>query len=145
METPQALKSLVEEFGPVISSYTRAQALADGVIVDAGEMAREAGFKIPVAISRALWTDAVEWTEEDAKLYGGLQDQTGRLWDVLWMAGIAARSVAPDSDDSLVFFWIHRVKKGRKNAGATKLQIKMELHGDDDGKPVITLMLPGED
>ncbi len=36
-------------FGNVISTYTRAQAIEDGVLVDAGSMAQEAGFKWPVA------------------------------------------------------------------------------------------------
>ena len=40
-------------FGKVISVYTRAQALADGVLIDAGPMAREAGFRWPVAITAA--------------------------------------------------------------------------------------------
>ena len=39
-------------FAPVISAYTRAQAIEDGILVDVSETAREAGFKIPVA-SRA--------------------------------------------------------------------------------------------
>ena len=38
-------------FGKVVSVYTRAQALADGVLIDAGPMAREAGFRWPVAIT----------------------------------------------------------------------------------------------
>jgi type I site-specific restriction endonuclease len=38
-------------FGEVISTYTRAQALEDGVLVDAGAMAHEADFKWPVAIT----------------------------------------------------------------------------------------------
>ena len=32
-------------FGNVISAYTRAQAIEDGVLVEAGSMANEAGFK----------------------------------------------------------------------------------------------------
>jgi len=32
-------------FGHVISTYTRAQAIEDGVLVEAGCMANEAGFK----------------------------------------------------------------------------------------------------
>ena len=36
-------------FDPVISVYTRAQAIEDGIIVDVSETAREAGFNIPVA------------------------------------------------------------------------------------------------
>lgn len=32
-------------FGPVVFSYTRAQAIEDGVLVDVSEMAKEAGIK----------------------------------------------------------------------------------------------------
>ena len=35
----------------VIHVYTRAQAIADGVLIDATELAREAGFRFPVALS----------------------------------------------------------------------------------------------
>ena len=42
-------------FGDVIFTYTRAQALADGVLIDAGALAQEAGFRLPVAITAAAW------------------------------------------------------------------------------------------
>lgn len=35
-------KTITEVFGEVIHSYTRAQAIADGVLVDISETAREA-------------------------------------------------------------------------------------------------------
>lgn len=54
MNTPTN-NSLTEIFGEVIYSYTRAQALEDGELVDVTETAREAGFKLPFAVSRALW------------------------------------------------------------------------------------------
>ena len=41
-------------FGPIIYAYTRSQALADGVLVDVTEIAREVGFKLPVALTEAL-------------------------------------------------------------------------------------------
>ena len=37
-------------FGPVIYAYTRAQAIEDGVLADVTETAKEAGFKLPVAV-----------------------------------------------------------------------------------------------
>ena len=37
----------------LISSYMRSEALSDGVLVDVTEMARVAGFVIPVALTRA--------------------------------------------------------------------------------------------
>ena len=35
----------------VISSYTRAEAIEDGVLVDVSKVAREAGIKYPVAVT----------------------------------------------------------------------------------------------
>ena len=69
-------------FDPVIFAYTRAQAIEDGVLVDVSDTAREAGFKIPVALSRSVWDRLVALPEG----YRGFQDERGRLWDVLWMA-----------------------------------------------------------
>ena len=39
----------------VIFSYTRSQAIEDGVLVDLSEWARETGFRFPVACTRAVW------------------------------------------------------------------------------------------
>ena len=74
-------------FGPLIHAYTRADALADGSLVDVTTVAREAGFTVPVAVTRAVWLDCVAWADDG----GACQDEAGRLWDVLWMARFAAR------------------------------------------------------
>jgi len=39
----------------IIYSYTRKQALADGVLIDISQEAHESGFKIPAAISDNLF------------------------------------------------------------------------------------------
>lgn len=49
--------------GRVISVYTRAQALDNGVLIDVGPMAREAGFCWPVVITAAAWMDRVAWCD----------------------------------------------------------------------------------
>src|SRR3954447_15830505 len=69
-----------EQKWDIISSYTRAQAIADGVLVDVTETAKEAGFRIPVALTHAAWAEYVSVPEG---VEG--QDEKGRLWDVLWM------------------------------------------------------------
>jgi hypothetical protein len=49
-ETPIAPHAVTEFFGEVIHSYTRSQAVEDGTLILASEqLAREAGFVIPVA------------------------------------------------------------------------------------------------
>jgi hypothetical protein len=70
---------------------SRTEAIADGVLVAVEEgIAREAGFRVPVAITRAAWQDCVAWTDADSELQTH-QDQSGRLWDVLFMTTQAAR------------------------------------------------------
>ncbi len=54
-------------FGEVISTYTRAQAIEDGVLVDAGSTAQEVGFSIPVTLTSAVWADCVAWTDDDSQ------------------------------------------------------------------------------
>ncbi|PXV79112.1 DUF6573 family protein [Nitrosomonas eutropha] len=39
----------------VIHTHTRAQLIEDGDLIDVSETAREAGFMVPVAITRAVW------------------------------------------------------------------------------------------
>ena len=39
----------------LIHSYTRQQAIEDGVLMDVSETAKEAGVRFPVALTRAVW------------------------------------------------------------------------------------------
>lgn len=78
-------------FGDVISTYTRTQAIEDGVLIDAGPMAQEAGFTGQVALTSAVWADCVAWNDDDNQKQVH-QDQSGRLWDVLYMAAYAIRA-----------------------------------------------------
>lgn len=43
----------------IIHQYSRAMAIADGVLVDVSEMAREAGYKYPVAMTDTVWNKCV--------------------------------------------------------------------------------------
>ena len=65
MHHPTKTDSMTELFGEVVSTYSRARALDDGVLIDAGPMAREAGFRWPVSITAAAWSDCVSWSDAD--------------------------------------------------------------------------------
>ncbi len=43
----------------MIHSYTRKQAIDDGLLIDVSEMAKEAGFKWPIAITATVWNQHV--------------------------------------------------------------------------------------
>ena len=69
------------DFGPVIYSYTRAQAVADGVQVEVTKTAQEAGIKFPLFLTRAVFDKYVAVPDGRAQAPG--QDEAGRLWDVM--------------------------------------------------------------
>jgi len=124
-------ETMEDVFGPVISSYSRAQAIDDGFLVDVSEPARECGFTYPVALTRPAWERAVALKRN----YKGVQDEAGRLWDVLWMLYVAIKRRREQGDELL-----YRVKiSGRF------VTLKSVCGPGDDAEPVITIMLPDED
>ncbi len=129
-------------FGDVIYRYTRAQAIDDGVLIDATAMAKEAGFKWPVALTAAAWADCVAWSDDDNN-HQVYQDQSGRLWDVLFMASYAIRTA--NNADRQLQFGLQRIPRNRRSTESQRSTLKLILGPGDDGEPVITIMLPEED
>ena len=129
-------------FGEVISTYTRSQAIDDGVLIDTGSMAQEAGFKWPVAITANAWADCVAWTENDSGKQVH-QDQSGRLWDVLFLASHAIRTASGSGDRLL--FQLYRVPRDGRSMEAVLTTLKLIAGPGDQGEPVITILLPDED
>lgn len=128
-------------FGKPIYVYSRSQALEDGVLVDVTLMAKEAGFKIPVAVTHAVWDECINWTNEDSQkqIY---QDLTGRLWDVLWMLHLACKRNADEEDLNYRLYVVPRDGRSKK---PRQIELKAIIGGGDNGEPVITIMLPNED
>lgn len=136
----------------VISTYTRADAIEEGTLVDAGKTAREAGWKVPVALTAAVWSDCVEWTQADTDRKRVGQDEDGRLWDVVWMAGVAARAhIArckndPNTDPSRCRMQVYRIPRAGHACDPELVELKIIIDGgDDDGEPVATILEPNED
>ena len=129
-------------FGEVISTYSRAQAQEDGVLVDAGEMAREVGFRFPVAITAAAWSDCVAWTDADSERQVH-QDQARRLWDVLFMAHHAVRSSRIGGDR--LTFELYRVPPDGTSTEPAITRLKLIVGPGDHAEPAITVLLPDED
>jgi Type I site-specific restriction-modification system, R (restriction) subunit and related helicases len=128
-------------FGDPISVYTRRQAIEDGVLVDLMQsetvaLVREAGFRFPVAMTTIAFCATVG--EIDKPLPAG-QDLQGRLWDVLWMLKLAIKSAEPGNDR--VKFSVVVWDGKRRN----KVSLWSLCGPGDNGEPVITIMLEGED
>lgn len=120
-------------FGDVIYSYTRKDALEDGQQVQCPEgIAREAGFKWPVFITRAVW-DA--YVEVPAKVEA--QDREGRLWDVLYMAANAARKGGGGGGAKEFIVY---VRNDNRRPKPVKLYMQAGPTDHDDPAPAITIM-----
>jgi len=118
----------------IIHAYTRADAIADGFLIDVTNMAIEAGFRYPVALTETVWNTCVEVDPGCTH-----QDEQGRLWDVLMLLRFA---ICRDTDTSIVSFRIHHADgAGRK----TETSLKAICGPGDTAEPVITIMLPDED
>ena len=120
-------------FGPVIYAYTRADALRDGELIDVSTMAAEMGYRVPVAVTRAVWVGVVEPDETPG------QSVEGRLWDVLWMLHYAIRT-GPRSG-SVVRFQLYALIGGVSRL----LTLKGVMGPGDEAEPVLTIMWPDED
>lgn len=126
------------EEADLISSYSRAQALADGMLVDVTEWAsvREmrGGFTVPVAVTAALWS-GIEAIPERLK---GCQDVRGRAHDVLWLASLAARGAARSGREDAYY----TVTLPVRGTSQRKLRLRVNISGGDEGEPVVTIGLP---
>lgn len=109
-----AAREVAEIFGAPALVYTRAQAIADGMLVDVSATASEAGFRVPVALTRAAWADCVRWDDRD-------------------------------SDAQAFRFQLYRIPRGGKGLRPRLVDLVCHIGPGDNGEPVSTITLPGED
>lgn len=141
------MSDLTDFFGEPIAVYTTTEAINDGVLVEAGPMAADL-FRWSVLITRAAWTDCVEWTEEDGLRTGACQDQNGRLWDVLWMAFVGAkRAGATDQEQRFSLYRVPRHDVIREDGEIVPelVTLKFQISLHDDGSPLVLISQPEED
>ena len=121
----------------IIYTYTRAQTLEDGVLVDVSVTAKDAGIKLPVALTSTVWGQYVEVPEGV-----NCQDEKGRQWDILWMFRCAA---ARFNGDTLLFKLYVRNHNRERLDSRDLVTLKAICGPGDTPEPVITIMLPDED
>ena len=122
-------------FNELIFGYSRAQAIADGVLVDVSETAKEAGFRLPVALTRAVWDSYVAVPKGVVA-----QDEAGRLWDIVWMCRSAISRL--NQEGPQILFQLYVRNDNRRPRSVT---LKAVCGPGDAGEPVLTIMRPEED
>ena len=133
---------------PIVYSYTRSQAIADGFQVEVSKVAAEAGIRFPVFLTRAVYDSFVTVPLDGRGLPLAGQDEAGRLWDIVWMLRFAIRKAQRSQGGPC---GSHRlpvalyVRNDNQRARLIKLIATCGPLDIDDPQPAITVMLPDED
>ena len=118
-----------EIFGGLIYSYSRADALRDGVLVDVSERAKRAGIKYPTACTAGVWALIDCLPESDTDTLAGIVRDV-RAEEVLRVMLAAIRQA--HGTDRVAF----------EALGAA---LWAQCGPGDTAAPVITVMREGED
>ncbi|HNT14158.1 MAG TPA: hypothetical protein PKO21_04770 [Verrucomicrobiota bacterium] len=134
---PQQIADGITAFGPVVYSYTRAQAVADGVQVEVTKTAQEAGIRFPVFLTRTVF-DAYVAVPPDVTG----QDEAGRLWDIVWMLRFAIQRTSRGVARLPFALYVRNDNRAAKLIKLVAVAGPLDI---DDPSPAITVMLPDED
>lgn len=131
----------------LIHAYTRAQALADGVLVEL-RLAKRYGFKVPVAITSAAFGAAIDWNLMDPEVQTMVaQREAAVLMAALRtaQAGLKAHreGKGPEPGNRIDFVVDCLTNDG--SARHKQVPMYMLIGPGDSAEPVGTIMLPGED
>ena len=121
----------------VIHSYTRSQALEDGVLIDITELAKEAGFRFSTAVSANLYYNVLTPV---SSLSSQGQSFEGRVWDML---NVLRASIKSNPDTSrLTFSPLFIMVPGMP---PSPIEIVSTIGPGDNLEPVLTIFLPEDD
>ncbi len=126
--------SQANEPSDLIYSYSRKQAIDDGILVDLSTF-RVTGehYKYPVACTVRVWA-AIEEAVEDKT---AMNDLEGILHDILWMSRNSGRTISASTR-------IFEVTIGRSR-GPETLDLQIVCGPGDEMEPVLTIMMFDED
>jgi hypothetical protein len=116
-----------------LSVDSRTERILRGELRDVSELAREAGFVWPVALTAAVWQQIEAIPPSQSH-----QDVTGRLWDVLYMGRQAIRVMRRHDRTELLYRLIMHV--GRYTYITLKIVLVVE-----GGDPTLVIALPYEE
>lgn len=124
---------------PIVSTYSRAQAIADGCLIDLSATARALGLRYPVACTHATWAAAIAADTSDAD---GSPEATERRLSRVRQLLETLRAAARISPDDIARF---SMQPHGLPLGSDFVELWARCTGGDDGQPVVTIMLRGED
>ena len=135
----------------VICTYTTGEAVEDGSLILVDEkICREAAIKFPVYLTQAVYSKYVQVP----KVFKGHQDESGRLWDLLYMfTAKAFKNPASTLEFQFICMlpnvgdWERNEKRIPDMPDHREITLKsvIQARDFDDPSPAIFIMKPNED
>ncbi len=117
-------------FGKPIYTYTRAQAIADGVLIDLSEVPSvKIDWKVPLACTSTVWAIIEKASKVESK-------DISKVCSEIALLARLQFAFHPDDVAGVIFHF---------NVGLEMHMLKLLISGGDKGEPVLTLMLEHED
>lgn len=127
-------------FGELIHAYTRAEAIADGVLVEVdGGLARQIGFRMPIALTYAAWASCIP--VPDHLKHRTDETEESRMADLLRTLRFEIRHRTACGQDRVHF----QIAQEQPDGTREYLKLKAICGPGDDPRAVLTVLLPDED
>ena len=125
-----------------IYHYNRSQAIKDGILLDVTDMAKSVNIKWHVAVTSAVWSNFIVWTDDDRRRQG-LQETADRLWHIVFTLHCTMEKTDKHAD--IIFFELDILPRDGVSYRVKLTKLKAVISVEDLFEPVITIMLPNED
>lgn len=126
-----------EIFGESVYSYSRKQSLEDGAQIDISNIAKEAGIRFPVYMTKSVFE---KYVKVPMNVFG--KDEQRRLWDIVWML---RQAVMLNSVRSSIIHFMLAVRNDNRKPKLVDLKAIVGPNDIDDLSPSIVICLPDED
>ncbi len=123
-----------------VFTYTRKQALENGVLIDITDTAKEIGFISCVAVTSTVWHGYIVSAKE-IEYFG--QSVKGRVWDVI--SRLYFKILCSEATDVVHFKTVFMMPDERHIYKHEAVELKAVVSAGDNGEPVLTIMLSEED
>lgn len=132
----------------ILDAYSRAEAIAHGLLVDVTAAAAGAGFTVPVALTWAAWSAAVEWPpaglqrEAHAGVPARLQQLVEQFMAAVKRSQSCHRTLeGAATPEGLAF----DIEPGGRHGDGPPIVLTLEaVFALEAGQAAITIMLPDE-
>jgi len=126
-----------QPFGPIIFSYSRKQAIDDGVLIDVTPIANKIGFKLHTVVTCGVISELCDGQHADFNKFTAVHSL---LLDLMKAIRLSARNQASDRVD-----FKHRLHVRGSESDIRELDLYALVGPGDDAEAVLTVMLIGED